>query len=103
VFTGTPSLSQNGLIWVGAVNGAEENIFFYKGAYAIIDLYNMPDGLYENESIINLTITPVPEPATWVLMVLGFAWLGFMASAEVKAGVDGRLIHEHQGLICEPP
>jgi PEP-CTERM motif len=82
LFAGTPHLSENGLLWVGAVNGADENIFTFNGAYFIVDIFNQanPDNLGNFASVINLTITPVPEPATWVLMVLGFAGLGFIAS-----------------------
>jgi hypothetical protein len=43
----------------------------------------------------SLIVTPVPEPSTWVMMLLGFAgWL--RVSTEVKASIDGHLIHDNQ-------
>jgi hypothetical protein len=27
----------------------------------------------------NLSVTPVPEPSTWAMMILGFAGVGFLA------------------------
>jgi hypothetical protein len=81
LFDGTPGLSQNGLLWVGVTNGADENIFFFNGSYFILDVYNQasPDGAFFSASVIDVSITAVPEPATWALMALGFAGLGFMA------------------------
>jgi outer membrane lipase/esterase len=39
----------------------------------------------------------VPEPSTWVMLILGFAGIGFMAyPSEVKASTVGRLICDHQ-------
>jgi hypothetical protein len=79
VFDGTPSLSENGLLWVGAANGADENIFSFEGLYFILDVWDQtsPDGASEAASVIDLSITAVPEPATWALTALGFAGLGF--------------------------
>jgi len=82
LFDGTPGLSQNGLLWVGGVNGADENIFFFDGSYYILDVYNQAaqDGPFFSASVIDLSITATPLPATWPLMALGFAGLGFMAN-----------------------
>ena len=46
VFDGTPRLSSDGLLWVGAANGADEDIFFFEGNYFILDVWgqNDPDG-----------------------------------------------------------
>ena len=32
------------------------------------------------------SITPVPEPSTWAMMILGFAGVGFMAYRRKKQG-----------------
>jgi hypothetical protein len=41
-------------------------------------------------------VTPIPEPSTWAMMLLGFVGLGFMAYTEVKASDDRGLIRDHQ-------
>lgn len=89
VLNGTPSLTQYGLLWTGNVNGADENIFYIGGGlYAIQDVWdqNSLNGPSSSESVINLSITQsaVPEPATWALMGLGFAGLGFAKYRKVK-------------------
>ena len=45
----------------------------------------------------DISVSAVPEPSTWAMMLLGFAghWLHGL-SPEVKANIDGRLIHDHQ-------
>lgn len=83
MFSGTPALSKNGLLWIGA-NGADENIFYFKDKtgsyYYILDIWDQtnPDGASFSESIINLSITAVPEPSTWAMLILGFASIGAM-------------------------
>jgi hypothetical protein len=80
VLDGTPALTGNGLLWIGT-NGADENIGYFDGYYYILDIYNQasPDGAYFSESILNLSITAVPEPTTWAMLLIGFCGLGFMA------------------------
>jgi hypothetical protein len=78
VFDGTPALSQNGLLWIGVANGADESIFFFQGSYLILDVYNQanPDDAFFSASVIDLSITAVPEPSTWAMMILGFCGIG---------------------------
>jgi hypothetical protein len=40
--------------------------------------------------------TPVPEPSTWAMMMLGFCGVGCMAYRQVKASVAGRLNYDQQ-------
>jgi hypothetical protein len=40
------------------------------------------------------TLFLVPEHSTWAMMLLG-RWLNGL-SPEVKASIDGRVIHDHQ-------
>jgi PEP-CTERM motif len=43
-------------------------------------LYDVHTGVVTGElADINLGVPPVPEPATWAMMLLGFAGIGFMA------------------------
>jgi PEP-CTERM motif len=41
-------------------------------------------------------VTGVPEPSTWVMLILGFAGIGFTAYRRKAKPADGRLIHDHQ-------
>ena len=44
------------------------------------------DGVYNNDSTgINVTLTAVPEPASWALMVAGFGLIGFAARRRTAA------------------
>ncbi len=87
VFDGTPRLSGDGLLWVGVANGADEDIFSFEGNYFILDVWGQadPDGPFFAASVIDLSITEVPEPATWTLMAFGFTGLGFAAHRARKA------------------
>ena len=56
--TATAGAYQNNVIWIGyddQINNADDN---------------------HDDFIIRLTVTPVPEPATWAMMIGGFGLLG---------------------------
>lgn len=45
----------------------------------------------------DLSVTGVPEPSSWSMMVLGFAGVGFMACRrKSRPALMTTLIHEHQ-------
>jgi hypothetical protein len=53
-----------------------------------------------------LNVDAVPEPSTWAVGddVLGFAGIGLITyRRKSKPSIDGRLIHDHQVRIEEPP
>jgi hypothetical protein len=44
-----------------------------------ISIVSATDGLFQQIVFDNLSVSAVPEPATWAMMLLGFLGLGFMA------------------------
>ena len=36
-------------------------------------------GLNPEDLVLSVTVTPVPEPSTWAMMLAGFAGLGFLS------------------------
>lgn len=87
LFSGTPHLSEDGLLWIGSGNGADESVFSFKGAYYILDVYNQanPADAFFSASVIDLSISAVPEPPTWAFMLLGFAGVSALACWRRKA------------------
>ena len=54
-------------------------------------------GLADNQTLVFETTdlsrtTPVPEPSTWALMILGFAGVGFMAYRRKDQGLAFRIV-----------
>ena len=41
---------------------------------------------------LSRTTSPVPEPSTWALMILGFAGVGFMAYRRKNQGLAFRIV-----------
>jgi hypothetical protein len=53
--------------------------------------FNDPPGYYnDNTGSITVQISAVPEPATWAMMLLGFAGVGFMAYRRKQNGQSFR-------------
>ncbi len=44
-----------------------------------LTLYYWDSNNYDNTQYVTATISTVPEPATWAMMLLGFAGIGFLA------------------------
>ena len=71
-------------------NGGTNTALIYGDYYfteALLRLQNVLDGkpgwvLY----------SPVPEPSTWAMMLLGFAGLGFAGYRRARAGVTGHVV-----------
>ena len=75
-----------------APNGGSSNKFFAVdpfGSYTF-DLIDANDHLYQYSST-TLSISAVPEPSTWMMLLLGFAGLGFMAYRRKSAAGSLRL------------
>ncbi len=105
LFDGSPSLSQNGLLWVGVNNGADENIFSFEGLYIMLDVWDQasPDGASEAASVVDLSVTAVPEPSTWALISIGFAAAGFAGyRASRKSPVQAASVNISGGHWTEP-
>ena len=61
-----------------AVSFAQNNVSLQAGDILSFVVNN--DGLYYNDSTaLTATISAVPEPSTWAMMILGFAGVGFMS------------------------
>lgn len=48
-------------------------------ASGLLTLYYWDSNNYDNSQFVTATISTVPEPATWAMMILGFAGIGFLA------------------------
>jgi hypothetical protein len=59
------------------------------GSYAEYSLTDVPNGLRTDmlASIQTLTVSAVPEPSTWAMMMVGFCGLGFLAYRRKNGGV----------------
>jgi hypothetical protein len=65
-------------------NGMFVNLFSLSNAYGLANSIDDPSGTGPaappvNEVIDSFQVTAVPEPATWAMMILGFAGIGFIA------------------------
>ncbi len=74
-FTTAPYVSGPGLLFTSA---AFEYNFFSDDANTY-ELYQAANGGYTANSVGTLAVTQVPEPATWGLMIAGFAMTGLAA------------------------
>ena len=50
---------------------------FTLAAPTIVDFFLYDDNLSDNRNGVSLNVTAVPEPATWAMLLLGFAMVGF--------------------------
>lgn len=69
-----------------------QSVEFFASAGEVIQsitFYNNPN--INSFEVANFTVTAVPEPATWAMMLLGFAGLGFAAYRRKSAGRAVRL------------
>ena len=65
------------------------NIFYFGGYKIVLDDFSLGPkgvGVYA-DGILTATVTAVPEPTTWAMMILGFLALGFVAHRR-KSGSD---------------
>ena len=81
-----------------AINSADTlTIFggstFFSGGYKIVvDGFSLgPQGVGTAEGDLTATVTAVPEPSTWAMMILGFFGVGFMAYRRHNQGGAVRL------------
>jgi len=73
-----------------AVKFVQDNVSLQAGDTLSFVVNN--NGLfYDDSTALTATITAVPEPSTWAMMVLGFAGLGFMAYRRKQYGPQLRL------------
>jgi len=82
--SGTPKgLGANGdtNIWFNNGNGAREGI-----AVNAQWIWSKPDTTGESYFSTTLTMTAVPEPSTWAMMIAGFLGVGFLAYRRKSAG-----------------
>ena len=77
LFTSAPWVDNSGLLF--ATGGYDYNLYS-SGPLYYLSSYN-PAGTYNpGQAVGHLRITPIPEPATWLMMGLGFAGLGAAGS-----------------------
>lgn len=62
-----------------ATTGDAFGIGWTGSAYGIAQFSTNPSGACCGVNPIEFTVTAVPEPSTWAMMILGFTSLGFMA------------------------
>jgi hypothetical protein len=83
-FSNVSSYLDTGGITVLLTNGEFVNLFSLSNAYGFANSIDDPSGTGPaappvNEVIDSFQVTAVPEPATWAMMILGFAGIGFIA------------------------
>jgi hypothetical protein len=91
IFTTAPHLTGNGLSYTVACTGddgsGDVNVFFATHS-------GVPFGYTEFSNDVGFTstftLTAIPEPSTWVLMVLGFAGLGYVGYGSSRRASIGR-------------
>jgi PEP-CTERM motif len=69
-----------------ATNAGDINIFYLGGAPGVTNSVQNPGGGLAALYTADLSITAVPEPATWAMMLLGFASLGFAGYRRARTG-----------------
>lgn len=52
--------------------------FTYVGASNVLNFYSQANGTDTDAAFTNISITAVPEPATWAMMILGMGAMGAM-------------------------
>jgi hypothetical protein len=78
---GSPAFSLNGIDHAaGSFAGSAETVFFVATSSSVtLDFSQANSTEGASPTFDNVTVATVPEPATWAMMILGFAGLGFMA------------------------
>jgi len=71
---------------VSTAGGTNYNLYFQGSNYGITDSFNDPGGTGVGKRILtSFSVTAVPEPATWGLMIVGFGMTGFAARRRTNA------------------
>jgi hypothetical protein len=83
-FSNVSSYLDTGGITFLMTDGSFINLFSLSNAYGLANSVDDPSGTGPsappvNEVIASFQVTAVPEPATWAMMILGFAGIGFLA------------------------
>jgi hypothetical protein len=71
-----------------ATSAGDINIFYLNGAPGVTNSVQNPGGGFVSLYAADLSIAAVPEPATWSMMMLGFAGLGFAAFRARRSAVS---------------
>ena len=78
---------RNDFSFVFVVDQAGDAIYPYSFVYARAADYTLFDGDRENFSMSQAAVAPVPEPASWAMMIAGFGFAGATLRRR-KLGVD---------------
>ncbi|EQA98611.1 hypothetical protein L288_20380 [Sphingobium quisquiliarum P25] len=78
-FTGSPSLSNMG--W------QQQTLNFVAGATGstLLSFTALNAGTYYGPALDNVSLTAVPEPSTWAMMLLGFGMIGFGVRRRIRS------------------
>lgn len=89
------------LVSIGSVKGLASGWNYFSAVFTATGLYNLEfdfagggnqAGDYAADLVLdNVSITAVPEPATWAMMILGFAFLTFAGLRERQRIAAGAL------------
>jgi hypothetical protein len=69
-----------------ATGAGDINIFYFDGVPGVTNSIQNPGGGFVALYAADLSITAVPEPSTWAMMLLGFASLGFAGYRRARTG-----------------